>query len=77
MPNFSKPSVEKNMLKSETLYKSNGKPVSFEIPFGSDQEILTGKDTQCIGAVSGTQKWITPFCRDHIYTICETSFNLP
>ena len=66
------------MLTSETLYKSNDKPVSINpIPFDYDQEILTGRDTQCIGAVSGTQKWITPFCYKHLYTICETSFDLP
>ena len=57
-------------------YRSNGKPVSIEpIPFGSDQPILTGSDTQCVGAVSGTLKWITPLCNNPIvYTICETNF---
>ena len=57
-------------------YRSNGKPVSIEpIPFGSDQPILTGDDTQCLGAVSGNQKWITHECwKPLMYTICQLNF---
>ena len=56
-------------------YRSNSKPVSIKpIPWGSDKPILPGSDTQCIGAVSETKKWITPLCRDYLYTICQTSF---
>jgi hypothetical protein len=46
--------------------------------FWIGQNISTSSsEAKCIGAVSGTQKWIT-YCwkHRHLYTICETNFYL-